>query len=107
MLPLPLLDETAVDQVVHVPHAEDDMELMASVEALGPDMAQHRDERRDPGPRGDEHGIVPDRLGDHETPQWADRLELRPRGDVVEVVRHEPALDDFDAELEVVLVLRP
>src|SRR5437867_10237374 len=34
MLPLPLLDETAVDQVVHVPHAEDDMELMASVEAL-------------------------------------------------------------------------
>src|SRR2546426_804267 len=44
MLPLPLLDETAVDQVVHVPHAEDDMELMASVEALRPDMAHDRDE---------------------------------------------------------------
>src|SRR5437667_9012153 len=33
MLPLPLLDEAAVDQVVHVSHAEDDVELMAPVEA--------------------------------------------------------------------------
>src|SRR2546427_2933156 len=107
MLPLPLLDEAAVDQVVHISHAEHDVELMAHVETVRPDVAQHRDERRDPGPRGDEDGIVPDRLGDHETPQRADRLELRPRGDVVKVVRHEPALDDFDAELEVVLVLRP
>src|SRR5437899_220600 len=107
MLPLPLLDETAVDQVVHVPHAEDDMELMASVEALRPDMAHHRDERRDPRPRRHEHGVVPDRLRDHEAAQRPDRLELRPRGDVVEVVRHEPALDDLDAEFEVVLVLWP
>src|SRR5438132_1119227 len=57
MLPLPLLDQAAVDQVVHVAHAEHDMELMASVEALRPDVAHHRDERRDPGPRGDDHGV--------------------------------------------------
>src|SRR5256884_6505984 len=107
MLPLPLLDQAAVNQVVHVTHAEHDVELMARVEALRPDVAQHRDERRDPGPCGNEDSIVPNRLRDHEAPQRPDRLELRPRGDVVEVVRHEPALDDFDAELEVVLVLRP
>src|SRR5437867_4153690 len=44
MLPLPLLDEAAVDQVVHVSHAEDDVQLMASVEALRPDVAKDRDE---------------------------------------------------------------
>src|SRR5713226_10492825 len=42
MLPLPLFDEAAVDQVVHVSHAEHDVELMAFVEALRPDVAQHR-----------------------------------------------------------------
>src|SRR2546425_8824053 len=107
MLPLPLLDQAAVDQVMHVAYAEDDVELVAFVEALRPYVTHHRDERRDPGPRGDEYGVIADRLGDNEAAQRADRLELRPRGDVVEVVRHEPALDDFDAELEVVLVLRP
>src|SRR3989441_13305405 len=107
MLPLPLLDQAAVNQVVHVAHAEDDVELVTFVEALRPDVAHHRDERRDAGPRGDEYGVITDRLRDHETAQRPNRLQLRPRGDMVEVVRHEPALDDFDAELEVVLVLRP
>src|SRR5256886_16816997 len=58
MLSLPLLDQAAVDQVVHVTHAEHDVELMARVEALRPDVAQHRDERRDPGPCGNEASIV-------------------------------------------------
>src|SRR3989442_2529093 len=107
MLPLPFLDEAAVDQVMHIPHAEHDMELVSRVEAVRPDMAHHRDERGDARPRRHEHGVVPDWLRDHEATQRADRLELRPRGNVVEVVRHEPALDDFDAELEVVFVLRP
>src|SRR2546429_4581623 len=107
MLPLPLLDQAAVNQVVHVAHAEDDVELVTFVEALRPDVAHHRDERRDAGPRGDEYGVITDRLRDHETAQRPNRLQLRPRGDMVEVIRHEPALDDFDAELEVVLVLRP
>src|SRR5213594_225502 len=107
MLPLPLLDQAAVNQVVHVAHAEDDVELVTFVEDLRPDVAHHRDERRDAGPRGDEYGVIADRLRDHETAQRPNRLQLRPRGDMVEVVRHEPALDDFDAELEVVLVLRP
>src|SRR5213594_3707698 len=62
MLPLPLLDEAAVNQVVHVSHAEHDTELVAFVQALRPDVAQHRDEWRDPRPRRHEHGIVPDRL---------------------------------------------
>src|SRR2546422_6413617 len=107
MLPLPLLDQAAVDQVMHVAYAEDDVELVAFVEALRPYVTHHRDERRDPGPRGDEYGVIADRLRDYEAAQRPDRLELRPRGDVVEVVRHEPALDDLDAELEIVLVLRP
>src|SRR5438132_2272759 len=107
MLPLPFLDEAAVDQVMHVSHAEHDMELVARVEAVRPDVAHHRDERGDAGPRRHEHGVVPDRLRDHEATERADRLELRPRRNVVEVVRHEPALHDLDAEFQVVLVLRP
>src|SRR5438132_6263411 len=107
MLPLPLLDEAAVDQVVHVSHAEDDVELMAPVEALSPYVAHLLDERRDPCPRRHEHGVVLNRLRDHEAAQRANRLELRPRRDVVEVVRHEPAFHDLDAEFEVILVLRP
>src|SRR3989475_8960869 len=47
MLPLPFLDEAAVDQVVHVSHAKHDMELVARVEAVRPDVAHHRDERGD------------------------------------------------------------
>src|SRR2546428_4760374 len=107
MLPLPFLDEAAVDQVVHVAHAKQDMELVARVEAVRPDVAQHRDERGDARPRRHEHGVVSDRLRDHEPAERADRLELRPRRNVVEVIRHEPALHDLDAEFQVVLVLRP
>src|SRR5437899_823478 len=91
MLPLPLLDETAVDQVVHVPHAEDDMELMAAVEAMRPDMAHHRDERRDPRPGRHEHGVVPDRLGAYEAAQRPHQLQLAPWRGGREGARHEPA----------------
>src|SRR6266705_6788966 len=77
MLPLPFLDEAAVDQVMHIPHAEHDMELVARVEAVRPDVAHHRDERGDAGPRRHEHGVVPDRLRNHEATQRSDRLELR------------------------------
>src|SRR5947209_19889920 len=107
MLPLPLFDEVAVDQVVDVPNAEDDRELVAIVQALLPDVTHHRDERSDSGARRDEHGVIPNRLGNHEPAQGADRLKLRAGGHVVQVVRHEAALDDLDAELEVVLVLGP
>src|SRR3989454_11135721 len=107
MLSLPFLDEAAVDQAVHVSDAEHDMELVARVEAVRPDVAHHRYERGDACPGRHPHGVVPNRLRNQEATQRADRLELCPGGNVVEVVRHEPALDDFDAELEVVFVLRP
>src|SRR2546428_13158387 len=76
MLSLPFLDEAAVDQVVHISDAEHDVELVARVEAVRPDVAHHRDERGDARPCRQQTGIVPDWLPDHQAIHPADRLDL-------------------------------
>jgi hypothetical protein len=107
VLPFPPLDQIAVDQVVDVPDAEDHVELSALVQSALPDVAHHRDEWRNAGPGRDEHRVPRDRLLHHEATERTDRGQLRADGDVVEIVGHESAFDDLDAQLEGRLVLRP